>query len=177
MTPTIIIICTAVILISIAYQDIRHREVSWILFLLLAICGFCISLIELSSFTLVIKNWSLNILYLFIQYILLVIYFRLKKKGDTIKKNKIGMGDILFLISTALFFKTSSFIIYYLLSLLFSLIIYYTFLRKKSFPPESKTVPLAGFQSIFLFIFVPLNYLFENNSIIKLFLLNKLNQL
>ncbi len=57
-----------------------------------------------------------------------------------------GMGDFLFYIAVAPLFITYNFILYFILSMLFSIIMF-LLLRKKM---KEETIPLAGFASLLL---------------------------
>lgn len=57
-----------------------------------------------------------------------------------------GIGDFLFYIAVAPLFLTFNFILYFILSMLFSIIMF-LLLRKKM---KEETIPLAGFASLLL---------------------------
>ncbi|WP_299627653.1 hypothetical protein [uncultured Tenacibaculum sp.] len=69
----------------------------------------------------------------------------------------IGLGDFLFFIALAVAFPLTTFLIIFITSLLFSLLLFLVIKKKL----KEKTVPLAGFQAIFLFLILLLNLTFD----------------
>ena len=148
----------------IFYQDFKTRSVAWILFPIIAIAGILYSIYYSGSLSILIKNFAINAGFLLLQYFILKIVFQiLKRKERNQLESIIGIGDILFLMVCALFFSLVNFILFYCMSLLFALIFHFLF--KISFNKKSyrKTIPLAGFQALFLFIYIFLNELMNNN--------------
>jgi len=137
-------------LICIAYQDLRYREVSWIFFPFLTMLGFLISS-KSTTASQVLQNWIINLAFLLLQYLVATFFLNFLNSGRN-KKIILGLGDILFLLSSAVFFSLSGFIVFYLLSLLFSLLIFMLIIKKYSAVNKDGTVPLAGLQSVFLII-------------------------
>lgn len=163
MTTTIYYIISAIILLCIAYQDLKHREVSWILFPALAICGFMISFNESKSISSTLHDLLLNVVFISCQLIFLFIYHSLKNRRKSIS-SMIGLGDILFIGSVLFFFSIVSFIVFYLSSLIFSLIIFLLFIQTNKLKKHHDTIPLAGLQSVFLVLTIA----FQNFSDIHL---------
>lgn len=67
-------------------------------------------------------------------------------------KEAIGLGDILFFLALALAFPTETFIVLFVFSMVFSLMLHLTVTRKQ----KESTIPLAGYASLFL-IFIYLS--------------------
>ncbi len=133
-----------VLLFTIAYQDIKERAVYWFYFPIL------MGLLILEHYTKVMMIHfyiaiSINIIVVLLVMIVLYIYARWKMKLQFFQE-AFGLADALFFIAMALGFPTMSFIILFTSSLLFSLITS-LFLQRNS---KDKTVPLAGYISIFL---------------------------
>tara|TARA_R110002072_G_scaffold7503_2_gene40913 strand:- start:705366 stop:705626 length:261 start_codon:yes stop_codon:yes gene_type:complete len=75
------------------------------------------------------------------------------------KKNvaeMMGSGDVVFFIFMAFSFPIISFIVLTVFSIMFSLVLHYLFLRfKKGY---LKTIPLAGFMSLFILFIYSLHW-------------------
>jgi hypothetical protein len=143
-----------VILFIITYQDFAFRAVTWIYFpVLAAICIFIRISLGCDKYS-IFFDAVCNMLFVYFQLLGVYIYFIFK---DGLKFNtfstKIGSGDILFLIACGFLFPFFQYIIFYISSLLFSLLIYFiiSFARK---PAGCKTIPLAGLQSIYVSVWI-----------------------
>ncbi|OXE95176.1 hypothetical protein B0A63_25375 [Flavobacterium johnsoniae UW101] len=66
-----------------------------------------------------------------------------------------GLGDLLFYLAVTPLFILPNFILFFILSMLFALLLQFAF---KKYIHEN-TVPLAGFSSLFLFIILVKDYL------------------
>lgn len=145
------VLITAAVII---YQDLKSRTVIWIVFPVLWILGVIQNLTSLTPGIIVIKYLVTNTAFLIIQYILLMAFYYLKEKKVSIIDNKIGLGDILFLISCSAFFSPINFIVFYASSLLFTLIVYLALKIHFFKVNQSDTIPLAGLQSMFFILIV-----------------------
>lgn len=144
-------ISTCIILILIFFQDLKYRKVHAFLFLLLLI--FCVLLAKNRFGMEVWLNYLLfNSLFLLINIILLQAYFYFYKgvKNFYSSQEHIGFGDILFWVVILPLFAPDEYVIYFIGSLLFSLISYISL--KHLFRINWETIPLAGLQSIPLFL-------------------------
>jgi len=127
-----------------AYQDIRDREVLWVLFPML---GTCLALtfglqVGLSLFALTILiNLVLTSCVIFLLWTVTRFLFR-----KPFLNVSFGLGDLLLLYMIALGFPTMTFVHLLVGSLLFSLVAF--FLMKVLLRTE--TVPLAGLMGLFL---------------------------
>lgn len=126
----------------IAYQDIKERNVYALLFLLFAILG---SILHYQNTMPEVFLMTIALNLGFTSILLLMIYLYSKLKLKLSLKDTLGLGDILFFIALALSFATTTFIITFVFALMFSLLIH---LVIKSKTPN-KTVPLAGYMSLF----------------------------
>lgn len=135
---TIIIIFLGVIF----WQDQKERLVYWFLYPLAGLTGFFIQT-NLIVNEMILLNSAVNLCLITTILLILNIYsnFILKKKliGESI-----GIGDILFFISLCFCFPIVSFLILFVFSLIFSLMLH--ILKKKE---KVETVPLAGYMSFF----------------------------
>jgi len=110
-------------LLPICYQDFSRRSVHWIYFPLLTVAGIFYSLLFTHSLSQLLTNTLCNSAFLLLQFGILKLYFVITRGSATrLLDNKIGWGDILFLLAAGFFFSPGSFILFYLLSLSFSLI-------------------------------------------------------
>lgn len=158
----ILLFLIIVTLSLIAYQDFRFRAVTWILFPILAILGLIYFYNTFSSYTVLLWSSLCNLSFIAIQLLLLVVYFSLKNrnKPSIALSRKIGVGDIFFLLATSCLLPFPDFILFYIASLLFSLLAFMWVIRKKN----SDTVPLAGLQSLVLITWLILNSFIPINS-------------
>ena len=129
----------------IAYQDIKDRKVYAILFILFAILGSCLHY-ENTMPEVFLMIIALNLGFTLI--LILMIYLYSKVKLNLNLKDTLGLGDILFFLALAVSFATTTFIITFVFALIFSLLIH---LVIKSNAPN-KTVPLAGYMSLFYMV-------------------------
>ena len=147
------------LLTAILYQDLKERMVYLVLFGLTAILLVYLHLQEITP-SVIIFSSTLNLCVIAIVILVLSIYSKIRLKKPL--KETFGMGDGLFFIILALGFPTATFLVLFSFSLLFS---YVLFLVLK---PNLKinTVPLAGFQALFLVIVLLLS---ETVSFVELY--------
>jgi len=136
------------VLITIAYFDIKERAVYWWLYVLFGIISFTFSLQEYSIVNL-LQSSAINLFIVFFQLLFVQLYMYVKtKKFELVFKNQFGIGDFIFLVCLSFALPTLVFIPFLVLSFLISLILH--FLCVGIFSSYKKTVPLAGFVSICL---------------------------
>lgn len=143
-------IILVVSLIFLMFQDIKNRKISWPLLLVMPVAFFLTGQIE--SFNAeYFGNVLFNVAFVILQLAIAAGYFFLKeKKVKNLINNKLGIGDILFLLSITFIFSKVNFIVFYVSGLLFSMIIYLFLLGLKAV--KQKTIPLAGLLSAYLLI-------------------------
>lgn len=128
----------------IAYQDFKERAVSWVLF---PIMGIVLAFLYLNTTS--FKQYALFVLanVLLVSGIVLILFLYTKHIAHKKFLNvSFGLGDLLFFYAFALGFPTMTFIVLFVGSILFSLII---FLLSKT-GKEKGTIPLAGLMGFFL---------------------------
>lgn len=128
----------------IAYQDLRERAVSWVLFPLV---GVLLAYLYLNNTSL--GQYSVFVLtnILLVSMMLLILFLYTKHIAKMKFLNvSFGLGDLLFFYAFALGFPTVTFIVLFVGSILFSLTI---FLLSKS-KQKLDTIPLAGLMGFFL---------------------------
>ncbi|WP_258012193.1 general secretion pathway protein [Flavobacterium psychrophilum] len=128
---------------TILFQDSKDRKVYWFLYPIVGLLTFFIQINE-SNFLISATNSMVNLAFVFI--ILSVCYFYAKLKFKKHFTNDVlGIGDVLFFIFISFSFASISFIVFFVFSLLFSLLLHLIFKNKNI----DKTVPLAGYMSLF----------------------------
>lgn len=124
---------------AIFYQDLKERQVYWFLFLFL---GICAALLFYSNTYQEVFILSIIINLIFVLFLIfgVVVYSRLKLKTNW--NSTFGYGDVFFFLAIALSFSTISFIVIFVGALVFSLAAHMIL-------SKDKTVPLAGYMSLF----------------------------
>jgi hypothetical protein len=140
--PVIVKLVLVFTLVLVFYQDTRDRKVYWFAFPLIALCcGFLYyqhSLMELFYTSIII-----NLIFVGLLFMVIYLYSKFKLKTDF--KNTFGFGDTLLFLALAFSFSSVSFITLFVFSLIFALVLH--LLYKKRY--KLKTVPLAGYMSLF----------------------------
>jgi hypothetical protein len=132
----------------IVYQDFSERQISWptlpALFVL-----FFIEAVTIKSTSLVLTSIAFNLMFIVLQMILLSLWMSLRlKKWTNIIDVYLGLGDLLFFVVLSCIFEPLNFIIFYLSSLMLTLLGYACYrLLQKNGTPE---IPLAGSMAIVL---------------------------
>jgi hypothetical protein len=143
------LISAFICLLVIAYQDLASRSIQWIYFPLLTSAGILLGFSGLHSSQLFLQYTACNLGFLLLQFLLLKAWFVLRYgRARSALGKKIGAGDILFLVAACTFFSPLNFILFYISSLLFSVGIYKTVLKRNA--PHN--VPLAGLQALWLML-------------------------
>ncbi|MEQ8358188.1 MAG: hypothetical protein RH860_01790 [Cytophagales bacterium] len=142
----IITILSIGLLLLVFIQDLMDRKVYWFLFLMLFLVGN-IELFSNNNMRFAVENLTINLFFILIISGIVYLYFKVvRRKNNSFLKNQIGLGDAFLFIAITPFLLTEEFILFFNLSLIFSLSISIPFLlRSRSFQ-----IPLAGFQSLFL---------------------------
>lgn len=138
-----------------AIQDFRDRAISWFLPLFIFATGFIVALLNNQI------NWlSYSVSFLFIVTQIAIIYLYLVAKTRSWKVDLtnqfLGWGDILFFIALIPLFDYQSFVLLFLGGMLFTLVGQLIFNSFK----QSKTVPLAGWLSVFYSLFYSIKIIY-----------------
>lgn len=141
-------------LLSITYQDLKEREVSFFLFILVGLLLGYFHYAE-SVWEVFLISIAINVIVVLLILLILSIYSKLKLKKNL--NQTFGIGDALFFSALAIGFPTATFLVLFSFSLFFSFIIFLMLKRKL----KQHTVPLAGFQALFLSIVFLVNWAFE----------------
>ena len=140
---------------TILYQDCKDRMVYWFLYPLIGILAFAIQFLILPIDSIML-NISSNLA--LVLFLLLVSYLYVRVRKLKFSKS-FGLGDVLFFIFISFTFSIISFIILFIFSLIFSLLAHFA-LSKKSY---DKTVPLAGYMSLFFGTVYAFTFFCEGN--------------
>ncbi|MFK8103067.1 MAG: hypothetical protein AB8G15_11100 [Saprospiraceae bacterium] len=153
-------------LLGIIYEDFNYRGIHWwwLLLLLLSILGW-----RPWNYEQIVINWG----FLISQFILLTAYFSFKRKAFTcIIDQYLGLGDILFLLVIAILFSPFNFLLFFLGSLITSLVFFLVY--QSLFPaPSAPTIPLAGAMAITLIIVLFASEIFKHPIHLDYFTLRK----
>ena len=149
--------CIVWLLLIVVIQDFRYREISWFLIPLLIIVFVSKGLITISPLELVRFSF-INCAFVGIQLALLSAYVSLKNKRLIfIVNSHLGLGDILFFIVICIAFSPANFIVFYVSSLVFALIVFVIY--KLIVKNNNEHIPLAGMIALLLVIVILLKLL------------------
>ncbi len=135
----IILICS---LGWIFYQDLKAREVYWFLF---PVFGICSAILFYNETLPELFYVSVGMNFIFISLLLLVVFLYAKLKLKSSFGSAFGLGDVLLFMGLVFSFSTISFLVVFVFSLLFALILHLV-LKQGS---KLQSVPLAGYISLF----------------------------
>jgi hypothetical protein len=142
-------------LITVFLQDLKHRHIHVLLPILLFIISYII--FKKKQF-LGYEVVAYNILFVLLTLVLLVTYMSIKNKSYLNPfENYFGLGDLLFYIAITPLFVTYNYILFFILSMLFSVVLQLVFSKSM----KVKTVPLAGFSALFLILVVTKDVFFD----------------
>ncbi len=140
-------------------QDYKERKVYWFLY---PIIGFLVFFLQVEfvpiRFALINSGFNLG----FVFSLLLVCYLYAKLKlHQSLLKEVFGLGDLLFFVFIAFSFSIISFQILFVFSLVFSLVLHLVI--KNSETQTYKSVPLAGYMSLFFAVVYGISFFYEFN--------------
>ncbi|KQC29389.1 hypothetical protein AAY42_05360 [Flagellimonas eckloniae] len=138
-----------VCLAGISYQDFKERKVFWFLFPLAMLLFGLLLFLNTNGLKIFIYYSAINALLVTAIVTILFVYTRLFLK-KTFLNHSLGLGDILFFYAFGLGFPTITFVVLFVGSIVFSLLVF--LLSKKRL--ELSSVPLAGLMAFFLFFVV-----------------------
>lgn len=151
LTNILILVLTLIIFV----QDLIFRAVSWVVFPSLTILFFFQKWIKGELLREVTTGWLYNIIFLFVQLLLVSIYFSIKTRSWTnIMRELLGWGDVLFLVCIGAYYTFIPYITFYVSSIVLALALW--LLIQQLLQSASKQIPLAGLQALIfagLFLF------------------------
>ena len=143
------------IFFTILYQDYKDRLVYWFLYPLVGILAVAIQFLILPIDSIML-NIVLNLCLVLFLLLVCYVYTRVRKMEFA---NSFGLGDILFFIFISFTFSIISFLILFIFSLIFSLLVHFLL----SGNSKDKTVPLAGYMSLFFGSVYGFTFFYESN--------------
>ncbi|WP_157849257.1 prepilin peptidase [Flavobacterium sp. Root420] len=148
----ITLLCLSITLLFVFFQDWKYRRIH----VVLPVAIFLLSIYITHTKPPLFKNLLLNGAFFLITLIVLVFYMSIKNKQFLNPfEHYFGLGDLLFYIAITPLFILPNFILFFILSMIFALLLQFVF--KKII--HENTVPLAGFSALFLFIILIKDYL------------------
>lgn len=140
----------------ISVQDFKFRAVYWWLFPLLF---FALGLLtyDRTGANQVTTNLFANFGFVFLQLLLLSIYFSVKERRlVNIFAHHFGVGDLLFLLSVTVYFSLFNYILFYVTSLI--MVIAFTLILNQLVKKTNPKIPLAGEQALLLVLFMAIDW-------------------
>jgi hypothetical protein len=137
----------------IFFQDIKDRLVFWFLYPVTGILGFGIQA-ENVGYKLASLYSMINLSLVAVILLVLFLYSRVKLKMRFVN-GSMGMGDILLFIFLSFTFPTIAFVILFVFSLFFAIVMHYM-LKNRS---KHTNVPLAGYIALFFAVIYMASFL------------------
>ena len=142
------------LLLGVFIQDFRERKVYlWLLIIAFMLSGYIFY--QQTMVQLYLLHISMNAVVFLMLILVLFLYSKFKMKLKL--SDALGFGDILFFLVFVFGFPVETFLLLFVSSLVFSLILYLVLKPKLS----KKTIPLAGLQALFLFLILFINLAFN----------------
>ncbi|MCB0375098.1 MAG: hypothetical protein KDD04_04185, partial [Sinomicrobium sp.] len=150
---------TVFLLSAIFYQDVRARMVHGFLFPLTALFLGILHYfnVEKTGFYIGVAG---NMIFISVLILFLFLYSKIKLKRSFLHES-FGLGDMLFFYAVCFAFPNYTFAVLFVFSVLFSLFAHLA-LKKKM---KDKTVPLAGYMSLFFAITFGISMLYKPFSL------------
>lgn len=136
----------------IFFQDYKDRRVYWFLYPITGILVLILQ-IQIIPINIALINSGFNLLFVLFLLFFCYLYSRIKLKKNVLQ-SVLGLGDILFFMAIAFSFSIASFLVLFVFSLIFSLLMH-TLLKHKQ---KETTVPLAGYMSLFFAVIYSLSF-------------------
>lgn len=149
---------TLILLLATAFvQDYKSRSIHLFVFIGIAVLSTAIFLLE------DILMWNvigLNALFVIVVMMLLFLYTSVKEaQFVNIFKQYFGLGDLLFFLVVTPLLSQRNFILFFITGLVLSGLVHWLLVSKKS----GKTIPLAGYLSIYLILLRATDYCLVTN--------------
>ncbi len=139
------------------FQDHKDRNVYWFLYPIIGVLVFALQMQSTAIYPSLI-NTGFNLAFISLLLLVCYLYARLKLKRPFLKE-VFGLGDLLFFVFIAFSFSIVSFLILFVFSLLFSLLLHFAMKYRQT----EKTVPLAGYMSLFFAVVYGISFFWECN--------------
>lgn len=151
-----VLLILSITLLIIFFQDLERRSVVWILFPLVAATGIVNYMMHADARRLFFQNTGFNLAFVLLLLLVLKFYFMLKKTPNL--RQQIGSGDVVFWVACTCIFSPLNFLLYYILSLIFTLVAHLLTINISPKQKKLGTIALAGWQSFYLLL---LAYVYE----------------
>lgn len=145
------------VFLLVFYQDHKDRKVYWFLYPIIGSLVFVLQMQSVSIYSSLI-NTGINLMFMLFLLLVCYLYAKLKLKQPFLKE-VFGPGDLLFFVFIAFSFSVVSFLSLLVFSLLFSLLLHFAMTYKQT----EKTVPLAGYMSLFFAVVYGISFFWECN--------------
>jgi hypothetical protein len=147
---------------SIFYLDLKYRAVYWIIFPILSIAFAILKHIQVGIQTALVDA-GYSFIFFSVQLLFLWFYFSVKDRTHyNIVNSKIGLGDILFLVSVVFYLSPLNYVAFYISSLIFALC-FVSIL--KLLKRDVVEIPLAGLQAFCLALLLIIEQFFPRVSL------------
>ena len=145
-------------LLALCYQDLKDRHIA-VYLIVIALLTTALIFAQQVPLHIYLLHSVQNILIVAFLLAVIWLYARLKFKRPL--NEVFGLGDALFFTIPALSFPRTSFLLLFVGSLIFSLVLF-SVLRPRF---KEKTVPLAGLQALFFAMVLGLNWCFDLSNL------------
>ncbi|GAA4272067.1 hypothetical protein U6A24_11210 [Aquimarina gracilis] len=137
------------------YQDIKYRHIHIALPILVFVVAIYINIERFELYE-VLKSIG----FIAINFAAITAYFSFKtSKLQNPFKDYIGIGDLVFLIAVTPMFSFRNFMLFFISGMIVSLLLYVLFQKQST----NKTIPLAGYLSLYIILIMIPNLFLTNN--------------
>jgi hypothetical protein len=140
------------VLLTITYDDFKHRSVRLMLFPVLAALLFFARIRQQPRLQ-ILWDCSMNLVYIFFLSGVCYLYLKIRYK-KVLWSHFVGMGDILFILCLAIWFEPVYFIVFNSITFFAAMLFHVVLSRYSEAYKKFETVPLAGYQSFCFSIIV-----------------------
>ncbi len=130
----------------IAYQDFKQRAISWWTLPIMFVSYMLYSVYPIEQ---IVNSFFFNMLFVLLNLLAITLYFSLKASTFVnVIDTKIGLGDLLFLVVCCAVFNLPTFVLFFTISLIISVIVALIFQSST----KENHIPLAGIMAVLLVI-------------------------
>jgi hypothetical protein len=145
-------------LLGVLVQDILWRKVYVLVFPVMALLFVIAAFLNGRQLAEVVMTSLINLSFLVLQFLLLSVYFFIKNKRRVkLTGTQLGLGDIFFLLTIIVYFSALNFILFYVTSLIMSLLLWFIWRWLAANP--GRHIPLAGLQALIMIGFLGWDFL------------------
>lgn len=157
----LLILLISLVLVIITIQDLKNRLISIFALLFLVILSVFYWYVNSKEIITILYSVS----FLFLNFTSLKVYTIITKKKKTEDLiYGLGLGDILFFIAIIPLFNTTNYILFFISGLVVSIIIH----SIVSLFMKNELIPLAGYLSLYLIVFLTCIKFFDKSNYIDL---------